>query len=97
MLTASQKRKIQRIAREQGIAEAMELANEILDGDGVASIWDGGDDPDIEYVNLGDPYEPTVMYDRVTERFLWSMSVKKIVDLRMYCPDVLMDGIYEYE
>lgn len=95
MLTASQKRRIQRIARERSIAEAMELANELLNGDGVASIWgDGGYDPDIEYVDLGDSYEPTVMYDRVTERFLWSMSVKEIVDLRLYCPDVLMDGIY---
>lgn len=90
MLKESQKRKIRRIAKEQGIDAAMELANEILQGSGVECIWGYADPfslhqaPDIEYVNLGDPYVPTVIYDRVTGRFLWGESWGNIVERRGY-------------
>lgn len=83
-----QKRKIRRVAREQGISAAMELANEMLQGHGVECIWGYADGfreaPDIEYVNLGDPYIPTVIYDRVAKRFLWGECWGNIVERRGY-------------
>ena len=85
-----QKRKIRRVAREQGIDAAMELANEMLQGHGVECIWGYADPnsfreaPDIEYVNMGDPYVPTVIYDRVTGRFLWGECWGNIVERRGY-------------
>lgn len=82
-----QKRKIRRVAREQGIDAAMELANEMLQGHGVECIWGYAgilDTPDIEYVNMGDPYIPTVMYDRVTGRFRWGECWGDIVERRGY-------------
>jgi len=90
ILTDSQKRKIRQVARQHGIDAAMELANEILQGAGVECIWGFADPnsfreaPDIEYVNLGDPYVPTVIYDRVTGRFLWGECWGNIVERRGY-------------
>jgi len=89
-LKESQKRKIRQVAKTKGIAAAMELANEMLQGYGVECIWGFADPnssreaPDIEYVNLGDPYIPTVIYDRVTGRFLWGECWGNIVECRGY-------------
>ena len=89
-LTDYQKRKIRQVARRHGINAAMELANEILQGSGVECIWGYADPnsireaPDIEYVNMGDPYAPTVIYDRVTGRFLWGECWGNIVERRGY-------------
>jgi len=87
ILTDSQKRKIRQAAKTQGITAAMELANEMLQGHGVECIWGYAgilDAPDIEYVSMGDPYIPTVIYDRVTGRFLWGACWGDIVERREY-------------
>lgn len=76
---------LQRAARNLGDGDVLELANKMLGGNGLAFIeGNGGYEPDIEYVDLGDPYALTVMYDRVTERFLWGISVHEIVERRGY-------------
>lgn len=62
-------------ARDKAVDRALELANELLDGHGTEAIHSGDyTDPyygDIVavYVNMGDTYIPTVIYDVVDDRF----------------------------
>lgn len=54
---------------------ALDLANFHLGGHGVESIKDDGWEPHyldigLLYVNMGDPYKPTLMFDTRTVRFL---------------------------
>lgn len=61
------KRKVRQIANKTNIAHALEWANHVLAGHGVEYIRDkrGG----ISYVNMGDSYAPTVIYDHSARRF----------------------------
>lgn len=89
MLKESQKRKIRQIAREKSVFEALSYASDLIEGFGVECIWgdaipENGHSPDVEYVNTGDTYTPTVIYDRVTRRFLWGACWGDIVEQRGY-------------
>src|SRR5690606_33836063 len=86
-LRESHKRKIRQVAKTQGITAAMELANEMLQGHGVECMWGFAGilgTPDSEYVNLAEPYVPTVVDGRVTGRFLWGACWGDIVERRAY-------------
>ena len=48
----------------------MEACNEELDGHGVEAIFAQGDQwPGMEYVNMGDAYNTTIIYDHRVSRF----------------------------
>lgn len=89
-LPESVKRRLRQIAKEKGPEEAMEYADKLLEGFGVEVIWGNADPysfrskPDLLYVNMGDPYVPTVIYDNVSNRFLWGLSWGDIVEKRNY-------------
>lgn len=60
--------------RTRQVEEALELANEMLDGYGVEAIsgnWVGGfwGDTVCLYVNMGDTYAATIFYDAIKGRF----------------------------
>lgn len=75
MFSDSFKRKVRRVANEKGISNALEWANKALEGHGVEYMRDERDSINyrdmygIEYVNMGDFYAPTVMYDHSARRF----------------------------
>ena len=49
---------------------ALRYANRLLDGSGVEAIFAQDEMwPEMEYVNMGDMYTPTVVYDRNSGRF----------------------------
>ncbi len=50
--------------------EQVELAiNEVLEGYGVEAIFKGGRYPEVVYINLGDTYTTTLVYDYSRERW----------------------------
>ncbi len=62
---------------EDAIDDAMDFANEVLDGNGVEGVKGEGADVDkywrdtiLLYVNQGDTYDTTVMYDTENEEFV---------------------------
>lgn len=69
------KRKVRQIANKTNISNALEWANRVLAGHGVEYIRDARDGIEspnvygIEYVNMGDSYAPTVIYDHSARRF----------------------------
>jgi hypothetical protein len=82
------KRSIRRIANRHGVEAALDAANQIIGGYGVEVIWGnrvrGYGWPDLEYVNMGDTYASTIIYDHVTNRFLWGANWGSIVESRGY-------------
>lgn len=61
-----------RYCRPNPVELQMLAINEILGGYGVEAIFrDGGRiSPDMEYVNMGDPYNATVVYDYIDGKFI---------------------------
>lgn len=54
-----------------GIETRMALLNEELDAYGVEAIFQEGEKwPDLEYVNMGDAYVTTILYDRTRLKYL---------------------------
>lgn len=50
---------------------AMEALSEVLDGYGAEALWPEGEYlwPRATYVNMGDTYAPTILYDYASQRF----------------------------
>jgi hypothetical protein len=62
---------------EDALDDAMDFANEVIDGNGVEGVKGEGAHVDnywrdtiLLYVNMGDTYDTTVMYDTENEEFL---------------------------
>jgi hypothetical protein len=51
------------------VTELLEDASRRLQGFGVESVWDEEKNIDIQYVNMGDTYNLTVLYDKSQDRF----------------------------
>ena len=84
-LTDTFKRMVRQIAGETSISNALKWANRVLDGHGVEYIRDKRDSINyrdmygIEYVNMGDTYAPTVIYDHSARRFRF-MSIGDLIE-----------------
>lgn len=44
--------------------------NKAIGGHGVESIWQGNDKPSCRYINMGDTYANTLIYDENTSKWL---------------------------
>lgn len=62
--------------RDQKTDEALELANELLDGHGIESLGavDMEDGPAYLYINFGDTYDPTIMWSRDDNKVFVAMG-----------------------
>jgi hypothetical protein len=51
---------------EDGVALALDTINDLVDGNGVESLGpvDVREGPPFSYINMGDPYKTTLVYDR---------------------------------
>lgn len=68
------------------VAKALEYISELIGGYGVEGMipegmhprseWDG-----FQYVNMGDTYASTVVYDSTTHRFYWGVSWGDIFEM----------------
>lgn len=57
--------------RPKGIELKLCAINHVIDGHGVEAIFDSGAKwPDMEYVNLGDTYTATVVFDWVEHKWM---------------------------
>jgi hypothetical protein len=79
-------RRIRTIEGEKGARKALEYANELIGGYGVEYIAHRDDTSwrshGLQYVNTGDTYSATVVYDWHTGRFLWGADWGSIVESR---------------
>lgn len=72
--SAGFQRQIRGMHRAVDVDAALNLGDKILGGHGVEYIADPRDcktSHGISYVNMGDPYIPTVMYDHNSKCFRW--------------------------
>ena len=79
-------RRIRTIERNHGARKALELANELIGGYGVEYIAHRNDTPwrsyGLQYVNMGDTYAATIIFDWKSQRFRWPVSWGDIVESR---------------
>lgn len=79
------KRMVRQVANETNISNALKWANHVLAGHGVEYMRDERDDINyrdmygIEYVNMGDSYVETVIYDHSARRFRF-MSLGDLIE-----------------
>lgn len=78
MLSESFRAYVRESAKDWGVHEALRYVSDIIGGYGVeyiASIMDTSRGAKgLSYVNMGDTYKATVIYDHKTNRFLWGKA-----------------------
>lgn len=57
--------------REQRICDKLKAMSKLIEGFGTEAIFDSGASwPDMEYVNMGDTYNTTILFDFVEDRYM---------------------------
>jgi len=86
LLTSEQRNEVRHQTAWLGLEHGMGIANAYLGGHGVEYAAHVDDTPSTRYgftyVNMGDPYRPTVLYDHKFETFHWEMPWGNLVEAR---------------
>lgn len=84
MISDTLKRAIRRVSRERSPETALRFADEVLEGFGAeyaASVNDSMFKArGVSYVNMGDVYNVTVLYDHAKGRFLYNTTLGDVVE-----------------